>query len=241
GKDADVETVPLAQNESGFTATTSSSPKKDGGLRPILDLRRLNRALMRRLFRILTLQQILSQCMDAALFPLKQKGICILNYLNDWLILVQSEDKLLPHRSFLLSHLDCLGLRVNFAKSALSPSQWISFLGTVLDLTLMRAVVVPERALAIQQLTASFKIGASHPLKAVQKMLGLMASSSPVPQLGLLLMRPLAETESSIPCLTSRMPSCQCRPGLCSSASSLEGPSVLKLPNLLLYSFPPSP
>ncbi len=36
-------------------------PRKDGGLRPILDLRRLNHALMRRPFRMITLKQILSQ------------------------------------------------------------------------------------------------------------------------------------------------------------------------------------
>ncbi|KAI2657603.1 Protein P [Labeo rohita] len=90
--------------------------------------------------------------------------------------------ELLSHRYFLLSHLDCLGLRVNFAKSALSPSQQILFLGTVLDSTLMRAVVMPEHALAIQQLAASFKIVALCPLKAFQKMLRLMASTSPVDQ-----------------------------------------------------------
>ncbi len=32
---------------------------------------------------------------------------------------------------------------------------------------------MPERALDIRQLAASFKIGASHPLKTFQKMLGL--------------------------------------------------------------------
>ncbi len=46
-------------------------------------------------------------------------------------------------------------------------------------------------ALAIQQLAASFRIGASHPLKTFQRMLGLMASTSLVLQLGLLRMRPL--------------------------------------------------
>ncbi|KAL0180309.1 hypothetical protein M9458_025751, partial [Cirrhinus mrigala] len=76
-------------------------------------------------------------------------GVRILNCLDDWLILVQSEDELLSHRSFLFSHLDCLGPTVNFTKSALSPSQWISFLGTVLDSTQMRAVVMPECVLAI--------------------------------------------------------------------------------------------
>ncbi len=59
------------------------------------------------------------KCMDAALSPLRQMAIHILNYLDDWLILAQSEDKLLSHRSMLLSHLECLGLRVNFAKSTL--------------------------------------------------------------------------------------------------------------------------
>ncbi|KAL0153346.1 hypothetical protein M9458_051342 [Cirrhinus mrigala] len=229
-----IETVPPAQSESGFCSHYFLVPKKDGGLRPILDLRRLNHTLMRWPFRMLMLKQILSQvrpgdwfclldlkdayfhiqiaphqrrflrftfegvayqytvlpfglslaprtftkCMDMALSPLRQKEIRILNYLDDWLILAQLEDVLLSHRSFLLSHLDCLGLRVSFAKSVLSPSQRILFL---------RAVVMPECALAIQQLAALFK-----------KILGLMASASPVLQLGLLQMRP-REPESSIP------------------------------------------
>ncbi|KAL0190865.1 hypothetical protein M9458_013563, partial [Cirrhinus mrigala] len=92
---------------------------------------------------------------------------------------------------------------------------------SVLDLTLMRAIVVPECALAIQQLAASFKMGASRPLKAFQKMLGLMASASPVLQLGLLRMRPLQHW------LKPRVPSHAWRHGrLRSSPSSLEGPSV---------------
>ncbi len=67
--------------------------------------------------------------MDAALSPLRQVGIRILNYLDDWLILA-----LTSHKTLLLSHLGCLGLRVNFAKSILSPSQRVSFLGTVIDI-----------------------------------------------------------------------------------------------------------
>ncbi len=99
--------------------------------------------------------------------------------------------ELLSHRTLLLSHLESLGLRVNFAKSALSPSQRVSFLGTVLDSAQIRAVIVPERALAIKKLAATFKSNTAHPLKAFQRMLGLMAAASPVLQLGLLRMRPL--------------------------------------------------
>ncbi len=128
-----------------------------------------------------------TKCMDAALSPLRQMGIRILNYLDDWLILAQSEVELLSHRTLILSHLKRLGLRVNFAKSALSPSQRISFLGTVLDSAHMRAVIAPERALAIQKLAATFKSDTARPLKVFQRMLGLMAAASPVLQLGLLL------------------------------------------------------
>ncbi len=89
------------------------------------------------------------KCMDAALSPLRQLVFRILNYIDDWLILAQSEDALLSHRSVLLRHLECLGLRVNFAKSVLSPSQRILFLGAVIDSARIRAVVTQERALAI--------------------------------------------------------------------------------------------
>ncbi len=49
-----VETVPPAQSESGFYSHYFLVPKKDGGLRPILDLRHLNRTLMKRPFRMIT-------------------------------------------------------------------------------------------------------------------------------------------------------------------------------------------
>ncbi len=45
--------------------------------------------------------------------------------------------------------------------------------------------------MTIQRRAASFKEGTVHPLKAFQKMLGLMAAASPVLRLGLLCMRPV--------------------------------------------------
>ncbi len=132
-----------------------------------------------------------TRCMDAALSPLWQMGIRILNYLEDWHILAQSQPVLTSHKTILLSHLDCLGLGVNFAKSILSPSQLVSFLGTVIDSVQMTATVSVEQATTIQRHVASFKEGTAHPLKAFQKMLGLMAAASPVLQLGLLHIRPI--------------------------------------------------
>ncbi len=56
-----IEIVPPAQSESGFYSRYFLVPKKEGGLRPILDLRLLNYALMKRSFRMITLKQILTQ------------------------------------------------------------------------------------------------------------------------------------------------------------------------------------
>ncbi len=56
-----VERVPPQELESGFYSRYFVVPKRDGGLRPILDLRPINRALCERPFRMLTLKQILAQ------------------------------------------------------------------------------------------------------------------------------------------------------------------------------------
>lgn len=61
-----------------------------------------------------------TKCMDTDLSPLRQKGVCILNFLDDWLILAQLETELDAHRSLLLRHLKYLGLRINITKSSLS-------------------------------------------------------------------------------------------------------------------------
>lgn len=76
-------------------------------------------------------------------------GICILNNLDIWLDLAQSETELEwewdcyiqqeSHKSLLLRYLEHLGLMVNFA-NILSPSQRMSFLGAVFDSTYKRAV-----------------------------------------------------------------------------------------------------
>ncbi len=187
-KDA-IEPVPPADMGSGFYSPYFIVPKKSGGLRPILDLRVLNRALHRLPFKMLTPKRIFgcvrprdwfaaidlkdayfhvsilprhrpflrfafegrayqykvlpfglslsprvfTKVTEAALVPLREQGVRILNYLDDWLILAQSQDQLCEHRDMVLSHLSQLGLQVNWEKSKLSPVQRISFLGMELD------------------------------------------------------------------------------------------------------------
>ncbi len=132
--------------------------------------------------------QPFTRCMDAALFPLRQMGIRILNYLDDWLILAQSQAVLTSHKTLLLSHLGCLGLRVNLPRAYCHPASKIRSWAQLS--TQMTATVSAERDTTIQRHAASFREGSARLFKAFQKMLGLMAAASTVLQLGLLHMRP---------------------------------------------------
>ncbi|XP_067245130.1 uncharacterized protein, partial [Chanodichthys erythropterus] len=242
-----IERVPPPSNQSGFYSRYFIVPKKDGGLRPIIDLRVLNRSIQKLKFKMLTLKQIIPQirsedwfvaidlkdayfhvsihpshrkflrfafggeayqyrvlpfglslsprtftkCVDAALAPLRIQGIRILNYIDDWLILAQSEQLAVQHRDAVLSHMKRLGLRLNAKKSVLVPAQSTNYLGVVWDSTTMRAHLSPARVSAILMAMKGVKLGQSLTVKQFQKLLGLMADASNVIPFGLLHMRPL--------------------------------------------------
>ncbi len=245
-KDA-IEPVPPAEMRQGFYSPYFIVPKKGGGLRPILDLRLLNRALHRLPFKMLTHRRrikciqprdwfaaidlkdayfhvsilprhrpflrfafegrawqyrvlpfglslsprVFTKVVEGALAPLREVGVRILNYLDDWLILAQSREQLCDHRDLVLRHLSQLGLRVNWEKSKLSPAQRISFLGVELDSVSMTARLTEERAQSVLNCLSSFRGRTVVPLKQFQRLLGHMASAAAVTPLGLLHMRPL--------------------------------------------------
>ncbi|XP_048024136.1 LOW QUALITY PROTEIN: uncharacterized protein LOC125253920 [Megalobrama amblycephala] len=245
-KEAIEHVLPL-DRENGFYSRYFIVPKKDGGLRPILDLRLLNQSVMKLKFKMLTLRQIVSQirsedwfvtidlkdayfhisilphhrkflrfafggkvyqyrvlpfglalsprtftkCMDAALAPLRLQGIRILNYIDDWLILAQSQQLAVRHRDVVLAHMRRLGLRLNAKKSVLSPAQRTTFLGVVWDSVVMQARLSPARIESILSTVNQIRLGQSLTVKQFQRLLGLMAAASNVIPFGLLYMRPL--------------------------------------------------
>ncbi len=71
--------------------------------------------------------------MDAALASLRLQGICILNYIDDWLILAHSEQMAVRHRDVILAHMKELGLRLSAKKSVISPLQSTTYLGVGFD------------------------------------------------------------------------------------------------------------
>ncbi len=135
--------------------------------------------------------RVFTKVVEGAFTPLREVGVRILNYLDDWLILAKSREQLGDHRDLVLRHLSQLGLRVNWEKSKLSPVQRISFLGVELDSVSMTARLTEERAQAVLNCLSSFRGRNVVPLKQFQRLLGHMASAAAVTPLGLLHMRPL--------------------------------------------------
>ncbi len=131
-------------------------------LRPILDLRQLNRSVMRLKFKMLTLKQVMSQ--------------------------IRSK---IRHRDVVIAHMQVLGLRLNAKKSVLSPAQGTTYLGVVWDSLSMQARMTPARIESILRASARAKKGRSVTMKQFQRLLGLMAAASNVIPICLLYMRPL--------------------------------------------------
>ncbi len=123
--------------------------------------------------------------------PMREQGVCILNYLDDWLILARSREQLCEHRDSVLSHHCLLGLQVNWEKSKLAPVQRISFLCIELDSVKQSARLTEEHAQSVFNCLNTFRGRTAVPLKNFQRLPRHMAATAAVTPLGLLYMRPL--------------------------------------------------
>ncbi len=135
--------------------------------------------------------RVFTKVVEAALVPLREQGVRILNYLDDWLILAQSRKQLSAHRDLVLKHLSLLGLRVNWEKRKLVPTQRISFLGMEFDSVNQTARLTQERAQSVLNCFKTLSGRMAVPLKLFQRLLGHMAAAAVTVLLGLLHMRPL--------------------------------------------------
>lgn len=116
---------------------------------------------------------VFTKVVEAALVPMREHTVRVLNYLNDWPILTQSQEQLCEHRDLAVSHLSQLGLRVNWEKSKLSSVQRISFLVRELDSVNHTVHLTEERARSVLNCLNSLKSMTVAPLKLFQKLLGI--------------------------------------------------------------------
>ena len=241
-----VREVPLEQRHIGFYSRYFLVKKKGGGLRPILDLRALNKYLKRFRFKMLTAASLVRslrqgdwftsidlkdayfhipiypphrkflrfgfegkvyeytvlpfglslsprvfvKCTQAAVAPLRQRGVRIATYIDDWLTLATSRQEALFHTRQVVDLLSSLGFTINYTKSVLVPTQVIDYIGISLDSRSFTARLSQERIESFLKCVAQFQTGRRVPFAVCLRMAGLMASAISLVRLGRLYMRP---------------------------------------------------
>ncbi|KAI2662194.1 2-oxoisovalerate dehydrogenase subunit beta, mitochondrial [Labeo rohita] len=165
-----IEVVPPQDRESGFYSRYFIVPKKDGGLRPIIDLHRLNRSEVPEVrFQGRSLLVSGSSLRPSTLTPhvYEMRRCCI------------SPSSTSRH------------LHTELHRRLADPSRRTTYLGVVWDSTTMQARLSPARIESILAAVKRVKEGQSLTVKQFQQLLGLMAAASNVIPFGLLYMRPL--------------------------------------------------
>ncbi len=95
------------------------------------------------------------------------QGIRILNYIDDWLILAQSQELVLWHRDVALTHLKTLGLRLN---TILSSAQRTTYLGVAWD----SITIIPLGLLHMRLFQLWIRTRAFHPRAKPQRNIRVM-------------------------------------------------------------------
>ena len=122
---------------------------------------------------------------------LRRMGISVFMYLDDWLILAPSRVQSLQDTSTVLQRTRALGWVVNPAKSFLTPSQRVTFLGAEIDLAAGRAVPTRARTEAVQAGITLLQSSPFLPARAWLVLLGYLASLVDLVPWCRLYMRPL--------------------------------------------------
>ena len=107
------------------------------------------------LFGLATAPRVFMSLTKPILFYSHCKGLHIVIYLDDILVLIHSKQASKSAHLFLCSLLVCLGLHINFSKSELHLSQSFTFLGLCWDTVCMSVSLPPDKLADIQQLALS--------------------------------------------------------------------------------------
>ena len=123
--------------------------------------------------------QVFTRVMAPISSVMHRHGFRILRYLDDWLVLGSSLEEILRARDFLLSLCEELCVMVNLAKSSLTPTQTIDYLGMSLQSTPLSASPTKARIHKVLSLVTDFS-SRDQPLSLWRSLLGVMSSLTPL-------------------------------------------------------------
>jgi len=142
-------------------------------------------------FGLATAPRAFTKVMRAVVKYVRELGMLLHAYLDDWLLRNQCPKVLMKQLEKLLNLLEKLGILVNFEKSKLTPMQIFVFLGVKFDLT--RALVFPteESMKKLSTWIEYFKGETVVPARALLSFLGLLNHLADLVPLGRLNVRPI--------------------------------------------------
>ena len=122
---------------------------------------------------------------------LRQKGIHIHAFLDDWLIVNKDRRNLMQDVEYTLTTLKKLGFLVNHKKSMLSPSQIVEYLGATFHFNQGFVTITEDRWTKIQEHVTVFLKSSTVSAHQFLVLLGIMASCIDLAPLARLHMRPI--------------------------------------------------
>ena len=128
--------------------------------------------------------RIFTKLMRVPLSFLRKKGINVMAYLDDFIIISDSYESCLRDTQECINLLQKLGYVINFEKSSLTPSQSIEHLGLVIDSTNMTVRITDSKCESITSLCKQLREKQFPTIQEVARVLGTMISYLPGVEMG---------------------------------------------------------
>lgn len=134
--------------------------------------------------------RMFTKVVQAVLAPLQQEGICVLPYLDGWLLCAENPKKLTENLQHLLAHIAKLGFTINRVKWQLIPAQYIQFLRFQLNSRNITSSLTKARSQKIFSMLAKIKPGRFVRYLMFLRLTSMLAAATSVIRLGILHLRP---------------------------------------------------
>ena len=123
---------------------------------------------------------VFSRIFATVIGHLRRQGIRIFYYLDDWLLVAESQALLESHLQITLELSQRLGFIINWKKSMLIPQRMSTYLGAPLDIPRLIVRSVERRVVALQALIQDSALGSSSsPVAEVPRSSGQLCRSGP--------------------------------------------------------------
>ena len=122
---------------------------------------------------------------------LRDQGVKLHVYLDDWLIRADTPDQALEHAELTIRVLQHLGWIVNFEKSDLTPSQVFDFIGMHFDTSSFTVAPLPKMRLKVQSVLEHWRASIRVSARDLHRLLGILVFMAALVPRGRLRLRPI--------------------------------------------------